>query len=278
MKEITNLQGTFTLNNGVEMPYFGLGVYLSKDGQEVINAVKWAIEAGYRHIDTASVYKNEEGVGEAVKQCGVDRKDLFVVSKVWNSDQGYDSTLKAFDASLGRLKMDYLDLYLIHWPVASRYKETWKAMEKLYADGRVKAIGVSNFLQHHLEDLLGAAAVVPMVNQMEFHPFLVQQDLIDFCNKNTIQYEAWSPMMQGKIFDMDEFRQLAEKYHKSIAQIVLRWDLQKGVITIPKSSKKERIIANADIFDFELSEGDVKLLDAMHKGQRFGPDPDNFDF
>jgi len=278
MKEITNLQGTFTLNNGVEMPYFGLGVYLSKDGQEVINAVKWAIEAGYRHIDTASVYKNEEGVGEAVKQCGVDRKDLFVVSKVWNSDQGYDSTLKAFDASLDRLNMDYLDLYLIHWPVAGRYKETWKAMEKLYADGRVKAIGVSNFLQHHLEDLLVAAAVVPMVNQMEFHPFLVQQDLIDFCKKNSIQYEAWSPMMQGKIFDMDEFKQLAEKYKKSIAQIVLRWDLQKGVITIPKSSKKERIIANADIFDFELSEGDVKLLDAMHKGQRFGPDPDNFDF
>ena len=278
MKEITNLQGTFTLNNGVEMPYFGLGVYLSKDGQEVINAVKWAIEAGYRHIDTASVYKNEEGVGEAVKQCGVDRKDLFVVSKVWNSDQGYDSTLKAFDASLDRLNMDYLDLYLIHWPVAGRYKETWKAMEKLYADGRVKAIGVSNFLQHHLEDLLVAAAVVPMVNQMEFHPFLVQQDLIDFCKKNSIQYEAWSPMMQGKIFDMDEFKQLAEKYKKSIAQIVLRWDLQKGVITIPKSSKKERIIANSDIFDFELSEGDVKLLDAMHKGQRFGPDPDNFDF
>lgn len=278
MKEITNLQGTFTLNNGVEMPYFGLGVYLSKDGQEVINAVKWAVEAGYRHIDTASVYKNEEGVGEAVKQCGVARRDLFVVSKVWNSDQGYDSTLKAFDASLERLNMDYLDLYLIHWPVAGKYKETWKAMEKLYADGRVKAIGVSNFLQHHLEDLLGEATVVPMVNQMEFHPFLVQQDLIDFCKKNTIQYEAWSPMMQGKIFDMEEFKQLAEKYGKSIAQIVLRWDLQKGVITIPKSSKKERIIANADIFDFELSGEDVKLLDGMHKGQRFGPDPDNFDF
>ena len=251
---------------------------MSKDGQEVINAVKWAVEAGYRHIDTASVYKNEEGVGEAVKQCEVDRKDLFVVSKVWNSDQGYDSTLRAFDASLERLNLDYLDLYLIHWPVAGRYKKTWQAMEKLYADGRVKAIGVSNFLQHHLEDLLREATVVPMVNQMEFHPFLVQQDLIDFCNKNTIQYEAWSPMMQGKIFDMDEFKQLAEKYHKSIAQIVLRWDLQKGVITIPKSSKKERIVANADIFDFELSEGDVKLLDAMHKGQRFGPDPDNFDF
>ncbi len=278
MKKITDLQGTFTLNNGVEMPYFGLGVYLSKEGQEVINAVKWAIEAGYRHIDTAAVYKNEDGVGEGIKQSGIDRAELFVVSKVWNADQGYDSTLRAFDASLKRLNTDYLDLYLIHWPVAGKYNDTWKALEKLYADGRVKAIGVSNFLQHHLEDILSSGSIVPMVNQMEFHPFLVQQELLDFCSKNKIQYEAWSPMMQGKIFSMPEFQQLAEKYSKSIAQIVLRWDLQKGVITIPKSSKKDRIAANADIFDFELDDEDVKLLDAMHRGQRFGPDPDNFDF
>ena len=278
MKEITDLQGTFTLNNGVKMPYFGLGVYLSKDGQEVIDAIKWAVECGYRHIDTASVYKNEDGVGEGVKQCGVPREDLFVVSKVWNSDQGYETTLKAFEASLERLDMEYLDLYLVHWPVAGKYKDTWKALEKLYAEGRIRAIGVSNFMQHHLEDLLTGASVVPMVNQMEFHPFLVQQDLIDFCNKNTIQYEAWSPMMQGKIFGMEEFQQLAGKYNKSIAQIVLRWDLQKGVVTIPKSSKKERIVANANIFDFELSKTDMALLDAMHRGQRFGPDPDNFDF
>ena len=246
MKTITDLQGTFTLHNGVKMPYFGLGVYLSKDGQEVIDAVKWAVEAGYRHIDTASIYKNEEGVGAGIKQCGVNRDDLFVVSKVWNADQSYDSTLKAYDDSLKRLDMDYLDLYLIHWPVKGKYKDTWRAMEKIYAEGRVKAIGVSNFLQHQLEDLLTNANVVPMVNQMEFHPFLVQQELIDFCNKNTIQYEAWSPMMQGRIFDMKEFKDLSEKYGKSAAQIVLRWDLQKGVITIPKSSKKERIISNAD--------------------------------
>lgn len=278
MKKITDLQGTFTLNNGVEMPYFGLGVYLSKEGQEVINAVKWAIEAGYRHIDTAAVYKNEDGVGEGIKQSGINRAELFVVSKVWNADQGYDSTLRAFDASLKRLNTDYLDLYLIHWPVAGKYNDTWKALERLYADGRVKAIGVSNFLQHHLEDVMNSGSVVPMVNQMEFHPFLVQQDLLDFCNKNRIQYEAWSPMMQGKIFSMTQFQQLAEKYSKSIAQIVLRWDLQKGVITIPKSSKKDRIAANANVFDFELDDEDVRLLDAMHRGQRFGPDPDNFDF
>ena len=278
MKTITDVKGTFALHNGVEMPYFGLGVYLSKNGQEVINAIQWALEAGYRHIDTASIYKNEEGVGEGLKQGGVPREEVFVVSKVWNNDQGYDSTLKAFDESLKRLDLDFLDLYLIHWPVAGKYKESWRALEKIYKEGRVRAIGVSNFLQHHLEDLMSECDVVPMVNQMEFHPFLVQQDLIDFCNKNAIQYEAWSPMMQGKIFGMKEFKNLSEKYGKSIAQIVLRWDLQKGVVTIPKSAKKERILANADIFDFELSEEDVSLLDSMHRGQRFGPDPDNFDF
>ena len=278
MKKITDIEGTFTLHNGVNMPYFGLGVYLSKDGQEVINAVKWAVEAGYRHIDTAAVYKNEEGVGEGIRQSSCPREDLFIVSKVWNSDQGYDSTLKAFDASLKRLNMEYLDLYLIHWPVAGKYKETWKALEALYKEGRVKAIGVSNFMKHHLEDVINEAEVTPMVNQMEFHPFLVQQDLIDFCKKNTIQYEAWSPMMQGRIFEMQEFKSLSKKYGKTPAQLVLRWDLQKGVVTIPKSSKKERILANAQIFDFQLEDADVRLLDSMHKGHRFGPDPDNFDF
>ncbi len=278
MRTITNLQGTFRLHNGVEMPYFGLGVYLSKDGQEVINAIKWAVDAGYRHIDTASIYKNEEGVGIGVKEASVAREELFVVSKVWNSDQGYESTLKAFDDSLKRLGMDYLDLYLIHWPVEGKYKETWRALEKLYTEGRVRAIGVSNFLQHHLEDLMADAEVVPMVNQMEFHPYLVQQELLDFCNKNTIQYEAWSPMMQGKIFGMDAFEALAKKYNKTIAQIVLRWDLQKGVVTIPKSTKKERIESNAAIFDFEITQEDMELLDAMDRQQRFGPDPDTFDF
>ncbi len=278
MSDITDLQGTFTLHNGIEMPYFGLGVYLSKDGQEVIDAVKWALEAGYRHIDTASIYRNEQGVGRGIKESGLNREEVFLVSKVWNADQGYEATLRAFDDSLKRLETDYLDLYLVHWPVAKKYKDTWKALEKLYHDGRIKAIGVSNFLQHHLEDLLQAAEIVPMVNQMEFHPYLVQQALIDFCNKNTIQYEAWSPLMQGHIFDMEEFKGLAKKYNKTIAQIALRWDLQKGVVTIPKSTKKERIIANADIFDFELAEEDIQLLSGMDKGKRFGPDPDNFDF
>ena len=278
MKNLTDLKGTFTLHNGVEMPYFGLGVYLSEDGKEVTNAVKWALQDGYRHIDTASIYENEEGVGIGIKESGVDRKDIFVVSKVWNSDQGYESTIKAYESSLKRLNLDYLDLYLVHWPVKGKYKETWRAMEYLYKSKGVRAIGVSNFMQHHLEDLMTSSEMVPMVNQMEFHPYLVQQELIDFCNKNTIQYEAWSPLMQGHIFELDIMKDLAAKYNKTIAQIVLRWDLQKGVVTIPKSAKKERIRANADIFDFELAVEDVKKLEQLDIGKRFGPDPNNFDF
>lgn len=278
MKTITDLQGSFALSNGVAMPYFGLGVYLSEEGKEVTNAVKWALEAGYRHIDTASIYKNEAGVGKGIKESGVPREDIFLVSKVWNSDQGYDSTIQAFENSLKRLGTDYLDLYLIHWPVKGKYKDTWRALEYLYKQKRIKAIGVSNFLKHHLEDLMSEAEIVPMVNQMECHPYLVQQELIDFCNENTIQYECWSPLMQGKIFELDVMKKLAQKYGKTIAQIVLRWDLQKGLVTIPKSTKKDRITANADVFDFELSQDDVLLLNELERSERFGPDPDNFDF
>jgi diketogulonate reductase-like aldo/keto reductase len=278
MSTITNLQGSFTLHNGVEMPYLGLGVYLSENGKEVTQAVEWALEGGYRHIDTASIYKNEEGVGEGLRNSGIPRQEQFVVSKVWNSDQGFDSTLRAYDASLKRLQLEQLDLYLVHWPVKGQFTDTWRALEKIYKEGRVRAIGVSNFLKHQLEDLLKEAEIIPMVNQMEFHPYLVQQNLLDFCAEKGIQYEAWSPLMQGHIFGLDPLKKLAEKYGKSIAQIVLRWDLQKGVVTIPKSVKKERILSNAALFDFELSAADVALLDQLNRNQRFGPDPDTFDF
>lgn len=278
MKQITDIKGTFTLHNGVEMPYLGLGVYLSQDGQEVVNAIKWAVEAGYRHIDTAAIYNNEEGVGRGISECEVPREELFVVSKVWNADQGYDTTLKAFDESLKRLDLEILDLYLVHWPVKGKYKSTWRALERLYHEKRVRAIGVSNFLIHHLNDLLGTANVVPMVNQMEFHPYLVRKELLEYCNTKKIQYEAWSPLMQGKIFGLEVFKSLAKKYNKTIAQIVLRWDLQNGVITIPKSSKKERIISNSEVFDFQITAEDMAFLNAMDRSQRFGPDPDNFDF
>lgn len=275
---ISDIQGTFTLHNGVAMPYLGLGTYQSDNDQEVIDAIKSALKIGYRHIDTASAYKNEEGVGTGIRESGVDRKDIFVTSKVWNSDQGYDATLTAFDESLDRLGLDYLDLYLIHWPVPGKYKETWRALERLYAEKRIRAIGVSNFLRHHLEEVLKDGEVVPMVNQMEFHPHLVQQELIDFCVKNKIQYESWSPFMQGKLFELDICSSLEKKYRKSAAQLILRWNLQKGVVAIPKSVHAKRITSNADIFDFELSQEDVSFLDSLENGQRTGPDPDNFDF
>lgn len=278
MSKITDIQGTFTLNNGVEMPYFGLGTYQADNDQEVVDAVKFALDHGYRHIDTAAVYKNEEGVGKAIKESAVAREEIFLTTKVWNSDQGYESTMKAFEASLERLATDYVDLYLVHWPVKQKYKDTWRALEELYKQNRIRAIGVSNFLQHHLEDLLQSAEIVPMVNQMEFHPYLVQQDLLNFCTDKGIQYEAWSPFLQGKLFELDITKDLEEKYSKSAAQIVLRWNLQKGVVTIPKSVHKNRITSNSEIFDFELNDDEVAYLDSLHKGERTGPDPDNFDF
>lgn len=275
---ITDIKGSFELRNGVKMPYLGLGTYQSDNDQEVVDAVKNALKLGYRHIDTAAAYKNEEGVGKGIRESGVDRSEIFLVTKVWNADQGYEETLKAFNASLERLGVDYLDLYLIHWPVAGKYKETWRALEYLYAQKKIKAIGVSNFLKHHLEDVMNDCTVVPMVNQMEFHPFLVQQDLIDFCADNGIQYESWSPFMQGKVFELDIWADMTKKYSKSVAQIILRYNLQKGIVAIPKSVHAKRIASNADIFDFELSNEDLQFLDNLETGERSGPDPDNFNF
>lgn len=278
MKEITDIQGSFELHNGVQMPYFGLGTYQADNDDEVINSVRYALDLGYRHVDTASAYGNEEGVGKGIRESKVSRDEVFVVSKVWNSEQGYESTLNAFEASLKRLDLDYMDLYLIHWPVKGKYKETWRALERLYQDGRVRAIGVSNFLRHHLEDLSTTSTIAPMVNQMEFHPYLVQQELLDYCSAEKIQYEAWSPFMQGRLFDLDFTKDLCKKYGKSAAQVILRWNLQKGVVTIPKSVNQDRIKANSEIFDFSLTEEDVNFLDGLDREERSGADPDNFSF
>jgi methylglyoxal/glyoxal reductase len=272
-----SLQDTTTLHNGVKMPWFGLGVFKVQEGSEVIESVKAAIKNGYKSIDTAAIYKNEEGVGQAIKESGVPREELFITTKVWNSDQGYESTLQAFETSLEKLGLDYLDLYLIHWPGKNKYKETWKALEKLYKDGRVRAIGVSNFKVHHLQDLISDAEIKPMVNQVEYHPHLTQKDLLEYCQSEGIQLEAWSPLKQGELLSDPTINELAEKHQKSAAQIILRWDLQNKVVTIPKSIKEQRIIENANIFDFELSTEDMARIDALNKDERVGPDPDDFE-
>lgn len=271
-----NLKSATKLANGVEMPWFGLGVFKVQEGQEVIDSVKAAIKAGYRSIDTASVYGNEEGVGQAIRESGVAREELFITTKVWNTEQGYDSTLAAFDQSLSKLGLDYADLYLVHWPIRAKYKDTWRALEKLYADGKVRAIGVSNFQIDHLEDLLADATVKPMVNQVELHPLLNQQELREYCKAQGIQIEAWAPLAQGHLLDNEVLADIAARHNKTLPQIILRWDLQNGIVTIPKSVKEERIIANADIFDFELSEEEISRINGLNRDQRFGSHPDRF--
>ncbi|EJW20295.1 putative oxidoreductase YtbE [Paenibacillus alvei DSM 29] len=277
-----NLQDTTTLNNGVKMPWFGLGVFKVEEGPELVNAVKTAIKHGYRSVDTAAIYGNEEGVGqgirEGLKEAGISREELFVTSKVWNADLGYESTIAAYETSLKKLGLEYLDLYLIHWPVEGKYKDAWRALETLYKEGRVKAIGVSNFQIHHLQDLMKDAEIKPMINQVEYHPRLTQKELQAFCQDNGIQFEAWSPLMQGQLLDNEVIQEIANKHNKSVAQVILRWDLQNGVVTIPKSTKEHRIVENANVFDFELTKEEMEIIDGLNQNHRVGPDPDNFDF
>ncbi|TCW41475.1 diketogulonate reductase-like aldo/keto reductase [Laceyella sacchari] len=277
-----NLQDTTTLHNGVKMPWFGIGVFKVEEGLELVHAIKTAIQYGYRSIDTAAIYENEAGVGqgirEGLKETGISREELFVTSKVWNADLGYESTIKAYETSLNKLGLEYLDLYLIHWPVEGKYKEAWRALETLYKEGRVKAIGVSNFHIHHLEDLMKDAEIKPMVNQVEYHPRLTQKELKAFCREHGIQLEAWSPLMQGQLLDHQVLKDIANKYGKSPAQVILRWDLQNGVVTIPKSTKAHRIAENAQVFDFALTDEEMERIDGLNQNKRVGPDPDNFDF
>lgn len=278
-----NLNSTITLNNGIEMPRVGLGVFRVENSSELVNAVKVAIKNGYRSIDGAAIYGNEEAMGEGIregiKEAGISREDLFITSKVWNADLGYESTIAAYEASLKRLGVEYLDLYLIHWPVEGKYKEAWRALEYLYKEGRVKAIGVSNFQVHHLQDLLKDAEIKPVINQIELHPYLSQEKVREFCKENDIQVEAWSPLMAGNgLLENDILKAIAKKYNKTTAQVVLRWDLQNQVITIPKSTNEGRLVENIDIFGFNLSKDDMDRIDSLNKDLRVGPDPDNFDF
>ena len=266
------------LYNGVGMPWLGLGVHRAGVGSEVVSAIQCALQAGYRSIDTATYYQNEHGVGKAVVESGIPRDDIFLTSKVWNTDQGYHSTISAFEASLEKLQTSYLDLYLIHWPQSKLTFETWKAMEELYEKGKIRAIGVCNFLIPHLKRLMENSRIKPMVNQFEFHPELVQPELLQFCKDNRIQPEAWRPIMKGRVNEIEFLQELSDKYQKTPVQIVLRWDIQKGVVTIPKSVTPERITSNADIFDFELSADDVARIDKLDKNVRLGEDPNAHHF
>ncbi|AJE43295.1 aldo/keto reductase [Streptomyces nodosus] len=267
------------LNNGVEMPQLGFGVWQVPDA-EAERAVATALEAGYRSIDTAAIYGNEEGVGRAVSASGIAREDLFITTKLWNSDQGYDSTMRAFDASLEKLGLEYVDLYLIHWPVPSRgdFVETYQAFEKIYADGRAKAIGVSNFLPEHLETLIAQTSVIPAVNQIELHPHLQQLAAREFHAEQGIATEAWSPLGQGKgLLEVPAIVAIGQKHNRTPAQIVLRWHIQLGTIVIPKSVTPSRIKENIEVFDFSLDTEDMAAISALNEDRRIGPDPATFD-
>jgi diketogulonate reductase-like aldo/keto reductase len=268
-----------TLNNGVKMPQLGFGVWQVEDGEQVKEAVQKAIEVGYRSIDTAAIYKNEAGVGAAIRAAGIPREELFITTKVWNSDQGYEETLKAFDESLAKLDLDYIDLYLVHWPTPAqdKYVDTYRALETLYKDGRVRAIGVCNFHIHHLERLMAECEVKPVVNQVECHPFLSQEELRAFCAQHDIFVEAWSPLMQGgDVLNHEIIATLGTKYGKTPAQVIIRWHLQNTVIVIPKSVTPSRIEENFDVFNFELTTEDMEMINKLNLNKRKGPDPEDF--
>ncbi len=279
---MNSLSDTFLLNNGVKIPCVGFGTWQTPDGEVAANAVATAIENGYRHIDTAAAYKNEKGVGEGIRRTGIKRDELFVTTKLWNSDRGYNNTLKAFENSLSMLGLDYVDLYLIHWPAnLKQFKncdeinaDTYKALEKILESGRAKAIGVSNFLTAHLKKLMKNTNIVPAVNQIEFHPGYMQEDTVEFCKENDILIEAYSPLGTGKLLKNKELINIAKKYNKSTAQLCIRFVLQKGVLPLPKSVTESRIKENAQVFDFNITDEDIKVIENIKGISRIGSHPD----
>ncbi|MGE6515069.1 aldo/keto reductase [Lysinibacillus sphaericus] len=273
-----NLQSIKVLTNGVEMPRLGLGVYKMTEREETLQAIDHALKVGYRAVDTASLYGNEVEVGEAIRHSGVKREDIFVTTKVWNNDQGYDATLRAFEVSLKKLNMEYLDLYLTHWAVPQTFEETYRAIERLYDEKLIRATGVSNHHEHHLQKLLAKANIAPMVNQVEVHPYLQQNTLKTYCTKHDIALTAWSPLGRGGVLDDPTILEIGQDLGKTAAQVVLRWHLQNGTIIIPKSVSPSRIEENAQIFDFELTQAQMTQLASLNLNKRFGQDPDNFKF
>ena len=281
-----NLQDTYTLANDVQIPCIGFGTWQTPNGETAIKSVKAALKAGYRHIDTAACYGNEASVGQAIKESGVPREEIFVTSKVWNTERGYEKTLAAFETTMAKLDLDYVDLYLIHWPAAANqfenWKEinaqTWRALEELYIEGKVKAIGVSNFLPHHLEALLEGVKVVPMVNQIEYHPGFMQAESVDFCRAHNILVEAWSPLGTGNVLNNKTLIMMAQKYSKTVAQICIRWVLQHGLLPLPKSITESRIIENTEVFDFEIKDEDMAIIDAIPFCGGAGINPDAINF
>jgi diketogulonate reductase-like aldo/keto reductase len=272
---IKSITDCVTLNNGLEIPWLGFGVFQMGPGNETELSVRKALEVGYRSIDTATIYENEASVGKAIKESGIPREEIFITTKVWNTDQGYQSTLNAFDESRKVLGVDYVDMYLVHWPVIGRYVETWKALEKLYKDGIVRAIGVSNFKIHNLQDILDICEVKPVLNQVELHPVFRRAEIHQFCIKNQIQMEAWAPLMQGQALDIPVIVDIAKKYGKTPAQVLIRWDFEIGVVTIPKSITPHRIVENADVFDFELSPEDLAAIAALNEEKMTLEYPEN---
>jgi diketogulonate reductase-like aldo/keto reductase len=267
-----------TLNNNNKIPVLGLGTYKITSPKEVETAIHSAFESGYRLIDTAGVYFNEEEIGKAINSYDIRRDEIFLTSKVWNNEQGYDSTLRAFENSITKLQTDYLDMYLIHWAVKDKFLDTWRAMEYLYNQGVIKNIGVSNFQKHHLDEIFANSDILPAVNQIELHPYFSQEELRNYCKSKGITVQSWSPIAKGHIINDDTLQKIGKKLNKTTVQVILRWHIQLGLVAIPKSVNPQRIQDSFNVFDFKLTENDIATINLLNKNKRFGPDPDNFNF